>query len=70
MDTYKVYLLVNGRMINNVKSVCFNWWRVGYMWYVVFIVVGKVIARLSQSLWTTTPKNFYHPNQLSIRCVV
>ena len=28
------------------------------------------IARLSQSLWTTTPKNFYHPNQLSIRCVV
>ena len=29
-----------------------------------------IIARLSQSLWTTTPKNFYHPNQLSIRCVV
>ena len=26
-------------------------------------------ARLSQSLWTTTPKNFYHFNQLSIiRC--
>ena len=28
------------------------------------------MARLSQSLWITTPKNFYHPNQLSIRCVV
>ena len=30
----------------------------------------KILARLSQSLWTTTPKNFYHPNQMSIRCVV
>ena len=22
----------------------------------------SIIARLSQSLWATTPKNFYHPN--------
>ena len=29
-----------------------------------------VILRLSQSLWTMKPKNFYHPNQLSTRCVV
>ena len=28
------------------------------------------IAMLSQSLWTMTPKNFYHPNQMSIKCVV
>ena len=28
------------------------------------------IAMLSQSLWTTTPKNFYQPNKLSIRCGV
>ena len=27
-------------------------------------------ARLRQALWTTTPKNFYHPNQFSTRCVV
>ena len=26
--------------------------------------IRKLLARLSQSLWTTTPKNFYHPNQL------
>ena len=32
---------------------------------------AMIIARLSQGLWTTTtPKNFYHPNQLSTRCVV
>ena len=30
----------------------------------------KVIARISQALWTTKPKNFYHPNQFSIRCIV
>ena len=29
-----------------------------------------LIARLSQGLWTTTPKNFNHPNRLSTRCVV
>ena len=28
------------------------------------------LARLSQGLWTTKPKNYYHPNQLSIKCVV
>ena len=31
----------------------------------------REIARLSQSLWTTKPKNFYHhSNQLSTICVV
>ena len=37
--------------------------------HVVTCVVPKV-ARLSQTLWTTTMKNFYHPNQLNIKCVV
>ena len=29
-----------------------------------------MIARLSQRVWTTKPKNFYHPNQLSTTCVI
>ena len=33
-------------------------------------VLWRVLARLSQSLWTTTQKSFYHPNQLMIRCIV
>ena len=37
-------------------------------WSIFFTIL--TIAWLSQSLWTTTPKNFYHPNQMSIRCVV
>ena len=30
------------------------------------VAYGTSIARLGQSLRTTTPNNFYHPNQLSI----
>ena len=33
-------------------------------------VTEKIVARLSQTLWTTTPKKLYHLNQLSIRCAV
>ena len=39
--------------------------------YVIFFWTHKsIIARLSQSLWTTPPTNFYNPNQLSTRCLV
>ena len=31
---------------------------------------ADLLGRLSQSLWTTKTKNFYHPNQLSTRCLV
>ena len=34
------------------------------------VVRPTLLARLSQGLWTTTPKNFYHPNQHSTRCVL
>ena len=37
---------------------------------IIFAPLALIITRLSQSLWTRTPKNFYHPSQLSIRCVV
>ena len=29
-----------------------------------------LLARLSQALWTTRPRDFYHPNQVSIICIV
>ena len=35
----------------------------------MFIVISEVSGQ-SQSLWTTKPKDYYHPNQLSTRCVV
>ena len=30
----------------------------------------QTLTKLSQALWTTTPKNIYHPYQFSIRCIV
>ena len=30
----------------------------------------ETLVKLSQGLWTTTLKKFYHPNQLSTRCVI
>ena len=38
--------------------------------YLGFVRSIIALARLSHSLWTTKPKNFYHPNQLSTRYVV
>ena len=38
--------------------------------FVSIICSSSLKARLTQALWTTTPKNFYHPNQFSIRCIV
>ena len=35
-------------------------------WY--HLLFRTIIVSLSHSLCTTTPKNFYHPNQLSIIC--
>ena len=29
-----------------------------------------ILAKLSQHLWTTKPKSFYHPNQLRTICVI
>ena len=36
----------------------------------IYILRLSIMTMLSQSLKTTIPNNLYHPNQLSIRCVV
>ena len=36
----------------------------------ISVVENNIIARLSQGLWTTTPRDFYQTNNLNRKCVV